>query len=119
MQLVSPRALVVDDDPVRRASVVDALAGAGFEVHAADDVRSALALHLLYAPFQVVVTELHVPGMGGVELVDALSLRQPEVRVLFVSADEVPPILSARRAFLSRPFTREEFLAEVGRLMGR
>jgi CheY-like chemotaxis protein len=68
-----PRALVVDDDALRRRMVGDALSKTGFEVFTAADGASGLHVlldHLL--ELQVLVTDLCMPELSGEELIDVI-----------------------------------------------
>jgi DNA-binding response OmpR family regulator len=58
---------------------------AGYRVAAESDGRSALALALREPDFDLVVTDVLMPEMGGEELVRQLRAARPEPRVLFVS----------------------------------
>ncbi|MFZ5479236.1 MAG: response regulator [Myxococcota bacterium] len=116
---VRSRALVVDDDPVCRTFAAEVLAAAGFEVQTAPDGRTALEVHVAGGPFGLVVTDLDMPGLHGVEVADAIIRACADVCVLFVSADEVTPILARRSGFLPKPFTRAELLSEIERLLAR
>lgn len=60
--------LVVDDDPLFRALMSDLLAAQGFRVTAASDGGAALD-HIASRP-DALVTDLQMPGMDGVELID-------------------------------------------------
>ena len=81
--------LVVDDDPVIRAYVARALTLAGFEVAVASDGRDALRLVVdgRVRP-AVVVTDIDMPGMSGVELVARLLALRPALRVVMMTGDE-------------------------------
>jgi DNA-binding response OmpR family regulator len=110
------RALVADDDALTRQIVVDILAEAGFEVHTAGDGRQALDLFLQHGPFELLVVDIVMPGMYGTQVVDLLARSSPDLRVLFVSARDVVPVLGPGRRFLSKPFTHERLLAEANAL---
>ncbi|MGE0788008.1 MAG: response regulator [Sandaracinaceae bacterium] len=73
----SPRLLLVDDDEMMRRSSKRFLARAGFEVVAAKSGAEALELFEGERPFDVVVMDLEMPGMSGVELMRELARRKP------------------------------------------
>jgi DNA-binding NarL/FixJ family response regulator len=83
------RAIIADDDALARRVVRDALQDAGIVVIAeAADGREAIELSAYYRP-DVVLMDLVMPGVGGLEATRTLASEQPEVRVLVLSsADE-------------------------------
>jgi two-component system cell cycle sensor histidine kinase/response regulator CckA len=102
--------LVVDDDAAFREMIADALESFGFAARMAASADEALTLAgRLERPPGFLVTDVVMPGVGGVELARALSARHPSLGVVFVSghAEDVieghrlPP---ARVGFLRKPF---------------
>jgi two-component system, chemotaxis family, chemotaxis protein CheY len=65
------RILAVDDSPSMRDMVRIALTGAGFEVEQASDGREALEI-ARKAPFDLVLSDVNMPVMDGIELIRAL-----------------------------------------------
>lgn len=114
------RLLVVEDDPNVRRLLHATLAHAGYFVTVASN--GAEALYLLTQPgarFDALVTDLQMPILGGVELVNRLSALEWRKPVLFVSAqvDELPESLrQANIGRLLKPFGRADLLASVHRL---
>ena len=80
--------LVVDDEPVIRAFVARALTGAGREVAVAADGREALRLVAedRVRP-AVVVTDIEMPSMTGVELAARLLAIRPSIRIVMMTGD--------------------------------
>ena len=81
--------LVVDDEPVIRAYVARALAVAGMEVAVAANGREALRLVAddRVRP-SVVVTDIEMPAMTGVELAARLLAIRPTIRIVMMTGDE-------------------------------
>jgi two-component system response regulator FlrC len=79
------RILVVDDERSVRAFLAEVLVRSGHEVDQAGDGEEALALARSQA-FQVVVTDLKMPKLDGLALLEALSREQPEVEVILLTA---------------------------------
>jgi CheY-like chemotaxis protein/anti-sigma regulatory factor (Ser/Thr protein kinase) len=77
--------LVVDDSSVDRELAVALLEEAGFSVEAADHGRAALERLARRAP-RVVLTDLNMPEMDGLALVEAIRSRHPRVPVVLVTA---------------------------------
>ena len=82
--------LVVDDEPVIRAYVSRALTLAGFEVAVAADGREALRLVVedRVRP-AVVVTDIEMPGMTGIELAARLLALRPALRIVMMTGDPI------------------------------
>jgi DNA-binding NarL/FixJ family response regulator len=112
--------MVVDDHPIWRDAVARDLAEAGYQVAAvAADGPQALRLAAAARP-HVVVLDLQLPGMSGVELTRALQAAQAGVRVLVLSASgEQQDVLDAVKAgatgYLIKSAGRAEFLDAVRR----
>jgi DNA-binding NarL/FixJ family response regulator len=112
--------MVVDDHPMWRDSVARDLAEAGYEVVAtAADGAQALRVFSAARP-DVVVLDLQLPDMSGVEVTTALRAVDPAVRVLVLSASgEQQDVLDAVKAgaagYLLKSAAREEFLDAVRR----
>jgi DNA-binding NarL/FixJ family response regulator len=115
--------MVVDDHPMWRESVARDLAAAGYEVVAtAADGAQALRVFAAARP-DVVVLDLQLPDMSGVEVTSALRVADPAVRVLVLSASgEQQDVLDAVKAgaagYLLKSAARQEFLDAVRRTAG-
>jgi len=114
------RVMVVDDQPMWRDAVARDLTEAGYEVVAAvGEGRQAVRLTPAVRP-DVVVLDLHLPDLSGVEVITALVAWSPAVRVLVLSASgEHQDVLDAVKAgaagYLVKSAAREEFLDAVAR----
>jgi DNA-binding NtrC family response regulator len=111
--------LVEDKDSFRRL-LSQALAGSVWRALAVADPREALRL-LENQTFQVLVTDLRLPGMSGPELIRRARRLQPGLRVVLMSAFAEPrDIVEAMRLgaddFLPKPFDLDAFLALLDRL---
>jgi DNA-binding NarL/FixJ family response regulator len=94
------RVLVADDHPVYRSGLAGVLAEAGdvTVVGEAADGATALDVALRERP-DVVLMDLHMPGVGGVEATRRLAADAPEVRVLVLTMfDDDESVLAAMRA---------------------
>jgi DNA-binding NarL/FixJ family response regulator len=114
------RVMVVDDHPMWRDAVVRDLAEAGYDVVAtAADGAQALRITGAARP-DVVVLDLQLPDMSGVEVTRGLRAAHPLVRVLVLSASGEPQdVLDAVKAgavgYLLKSAARPEFLDAVRR----
>ncbi len=79
------RILVVDDDRNSRESLRRALERDGYSVATAEDGKAALAL-ARSEPFDLVLTDLIMPGLGGMAFLDGLRVICPDVPAILVSA---------------------------------
>jgi DNA-binding response OmpR family regulator len=112
------RVLVVDDDGDVREAVRDVLALAGHEAVGATDGTAALQL-LRAEWFDLIVTDLRMPGMNGWQLLAALqsdaALRRIPVCVL--SAEDRAPVSACR--VIRKPFEISSLLELVEALLSR
>jgi CheY-like chemotaxis protein len=107
--------LVVEDDPALRALMVRALVAKGYRAVEASDGIEALEELAADADIELVVTDIVMPRMNGVELAQQLAA-SARTRLLFVSAfgqeyTELPAPL------LEKPFSQAALIAEVDRLL--
>jgi CheY-like chemotaxis protein len=115
--------LVVEDDPIVRAVTAQMLREAGYTVREAENGHEGLViLQEKGFEFDLVVSDLVMPQMGGLQLADAVWGHSPEKRVLFISGypektpgDQVAS--PARSQFLCKPFTRAELLTKVREIL--
>ena len=103
--------LLVEDEPRVRSQVRRLLQRSGFEVVEATDGAEAKRIFAeRHGDIGVVVTDIVMPIVGGVELVASLRAVQPGLPVVFVSgytAEEQDLPLGDRTAFLTKPYTIE------------
>lgn len=112
--------LVAEDEPEIRALVTRVLSKAGYRVITASDGIEALErLEQADAP-SLVITDLAMPRMGGIELRDRIRSQHPELPVLFISGfvDEAAAKLSPRELILEKPFRSKDLLARIRALLG-
>jgi DNA-binding NtrC family response regulator len=117
-QRVMTRILVVDDEPNIRRLVSAILRQQGYSVTEAADARMALAA-LDQERFDLVISDLHMPGLSGIALTKRIRSRDPVLPILIMSGDldEAYDALTARAtAFLPKPFARDRLLKAVRRL---
>ncbi|MBI5522065.1 MAG: response regulator [Desulfarculus sp.] len=77
---MSPKILVVDDEPAIRDILTSFFKEFGYEVSAARDGREALSI-LEQEPIQVMLFDLNMPGMSGLDLCRAIRPKQPQARI--------------------------------------
>jgi two-component system response regulator MprA len=117
------RILVVDDDPRLAASVRRALTYEGHEVVIASDGPAALVAARERLP-DLVVLDLMLPGIDGVEVCRRLRAASDDVPILMLTArdsigDRVSGLDSGADDYLVKPFAYDELLARVRSLLRR
>jgi two-component system, OmpR family, response regulator MprA len=118
-----PSVLVVDDDPAIREALDRALRLEGFEVSTGDDGEAALA-SVEERPPDVMVLDVMMPGLTGVEVVRRLRADGYELPICVLSArDELADRVEGLRAgaddYLVKPFELEELVARLHALLRR
>ena len=117
------KVLVVDDSALARRSSRRILEGAGYEVVEAEDGMSALEQYFVQKP-AVVILDLVMKGMYGLDVLARLREMDPEARVIVVSAD----IQHSSRdlvqsgggaAFVTKPVQAESLLQAVRSALGK
>jgi len=112
--------LIVEDEAPLRSMVARILQRAGYRTVEAANGEEALALART-RPVELLLTDVVMPGMNGVELAERLCRERGEASILFTSGYDRE--LLARRAapganFLPKPFTPQALLAKVGEILG-
>jgi CheY-like chemotaxis protein len=113
------RILLVDDEELVRQLLARLLRDSGFVVEEADNGASALqAARRLDGSLSLVVTDINMPVMDGLEFARALRATDSKVPFLFITAMDPALITRAglRAEVLVKPFTPDAFLGMVGRL---
>lgn len=111
--------LVVEDDPLVQGYVIAQLGSLGYRTLVAGDGASALALVDQGAKFDLLFTDIIMPGgMNGRELADAVRLRRPGVRVLYTSGYTDDAIvheghLDPGVALLKKPYRKSELSQKI------
>jgi CheY-like chemotaxis protein len=116
-----PRVLTVDDEPQVRELVVRTLEQAGWEVDVADDGETALAKVGASRP-DIVLLDVRMPGMGGLELLERLrqDARPPAVVALTALGDYdtfAGLVQGGAAAYLSKPFSPQDLVELCERVL--
>ncbi|GAX52106.1 response regulator transcription factor [Streptomyces olivochromogenes] len=117
------RVLVVDDDAAIRRSLERGLRLGGFTVDLADGGRPALAVARRTPP-DVIVLDISMPGLSGIEVCRALRDEDNDVPVLMLSAlDETADRIAGLQAggddYLVKPFALQELVLRLEALLRR
>lgn len=114
--------LLVEDEAAVRVIVERTLARAGYRVVVVKSAEEALELQEDAGRFDLLVTDVMMPGMNGWELGKRLRLRWPRLRVLYISgytedADEERGASEPGASFLQKPFLPMDLLATIRKLL--
>jgi response regulator RpfG family c-di-GMP phosphodiesterase len=112
------RILIVDDERSIRVTLCALLGGAGHEVEAAEDAPQAREM-LARARYDVVLSDIVLAGMTGVELLKTIRQEAPDVQVIMMTGE--PTVETATEAvragacdYLTKPINKEAILRVVG-----
>lgn len=115
---MTQRILVVDDEPIVRRFLTMCLSGQ-YEVEAANDGQEALD-RLQAASFDLVISDIQMPRLNGLQLAEWLNTHRPETRCLLISgyldtyADAIEQL---GVPFLPKPIGAARLKEEVGGLL--
>lgn len=97
--------LVDDDDDVRETSA-DMLEELGYEVVQASSGAEALCVLDQWPELELMVTDIRMPGMSGLELSDLARIRRDDLKIILISGYFVAEPI--QRRFLQKPFRTSE-----------
>lgn len=112
------RILIVDDDAIVLESCRRILEAEGISVRAAENATKAQAVLETEPPFELILTDIKMPGKDGFQLIRLAKERFPEMAVLMMTGYLIPETIrkgTERGAdgFIAKPFTPEELIASV------
>jgi two-component system, chemotaxis family, chemotaxis protein CheY len=121
MAASTPRVLIIDDMAGVRESLRAALRGAGFDVATANDGRDGLAA-LAAETFDIVVTDIWMPQVDGLNVIKRIRAAQPQLRVFAMTgggprltieaAGSIAEVWGAERVFV-KPFDEAALIAAI------
>ena len=115
------RTLVVDDDPDLLRLMSIRMRSAGYDVSAVESAEQALSRLSVVRP-DIVITDLRMDGMDGLDLFDAIHEINPSMPVIILTAHgTIPDAVDATRrgvfSFLSKPFDGKELIEQVDKAL--
>jgi two-component system, NtrC family, response regulator AtoC len=118
---VTGKILIIDDDPGSLSSLAEALSRDGYEVTPAASGEAAINLRDS-GEFDVVITDLRMPGLDGVQVVRAFKAEYPETVLIvmtgFASMETVVDAISAGAYdYISKPFRLDQMRLKVRQSM--
>ena len=117
------KALIADDDEKVRRTAADVLAGEGLDVIMAANGEEAMERFAATSP-DVVIVDLKMPGVDGLEVLRRVKARSPEVPVIVITGyGQIKTAVEAMRLgaydFLAKPLVFEDFVATIVRALER
>lgn len=113
------RILLAEDDRVMREYLTRALERSGYAVTAVDRGTAAVPL-LETEPFDLLLTDIVMPEMDGIELAQKASEMCPELRVMFITGFAAVTLRAGKSMpqarVLSKPFHLRDLVLEVDRM---
>ncbi len=106
-----PRVLVVDDDDAVRSVTCEMLKRSNYDVTSVDNGQAALDA-LAGASFELILLDVGMPGMSGVEVYEILRKDLPEQKVLFMTGyaeDDITDLNNPNTFILAKPFSLKDF----------
>ena len=113
------KVLIVDDDQAIAFVVQFILEDEGHEVRLALSGPEGYLTYLQFRP-DLVITDIHMPGQNGLELINDIRAHDPLVKTIYMSGDlnRFYPLLKEERTkypinLLEKPFSRKELIGQV------
>jgi two-component system, cell cycle response regulator CpdR len=115
------RILLAEDDESLRGFLTRALERAGYQVRACADGDEAVAA-LPEAEWDLLLTDIVMPGADGIEVARVAAARQPNLRIMFITGFAAVALAAKEQApegakVLSKPVHLREIVAEVERMV--
>ena len=116
-----PKILIVDDEPLMRIAIIDALLAEGYEVKGVGSGKEGKNL-ILDGGYDVLITDLRLPEVDGLEILKTVMEHSPKTKVIMITAygsvnTAVEAIKQGAYDYLTKPFSMEELLIIVRRLL--
>lgn len=116
------RILLAEDEEAMRTYLARALQNAGYEVIAVDRGTAALPL-LEMGDFDLLLSDIVMPEMDGIELAQRCAEISPKTKVMFITGFAAVTLKASREApqakVLSKPFHLRDLVLEVERIFGQ
>lgn len=118
---MTAKILLAEDDHDMRRFLVKALQNAGYDVASFDNGLSAYH-RLREEPFELLLTDIVMPEMDGIELARRATELDPDIKVMFITGFAAVALNAGNHAprdakVLSKPFHLKDLVNEVGRLL--
>jgi len=118
---MTTRILLAEDDDSLRGFLARALEKAGYAVRVCADGEEAVEA-LSDGPYDLLLTDIVMPGVDGIEVARLAAARTPELRIMFITGFAAVALAAGERApqgskVLSKPVHLREIVTEVERMI--
>lgn len=115
--------LIVDDEPAIREGMKRIFTQQGFSVETSPSGYDALE-RIQKSEFHIVLTDLKMPGMNGLEVLRSIRILQPDVPVIIITGYSTVPsaveaIKSGAADYIAKPFTPDQISQKVREVLSR
>jgi two-component system response regulator HydG len=119
--MTSPTVLIVDDDAAHAALVRDIVVSCRYEAEIALNANAALQ-KIKQRAYDLVITDLRMPGMDGIELIQRLRAGDPKLAIIAVTAfgttdTGVRACQAGAGSYLTKPFRPSQLREEMENLL--
>lgn len=122
---ISAKILVVDDEKILLELMKDILSALGAEVITVSDSLKALEVYKQNPDIDVVMLDVIMPGLGGVEILEKLRDINPQVKVIFMSGYDKDNIVAEKvkkdenLAFINKPYTMVDCQQKISKMLAK
>ncbi|HYF88009.1 response regulator [Azospirillum sp.] len=118
--LTSPHVLLAEDEDLVAAALAEVLESYGFRVTIARDGQEALLAHAVN-PADALVTDMRMPRMGGLELIQAIRETDPDMPVVVTTgySEAMPTEEPGRLMVIMKPYQLAQVASNVRSLLSR
>jgi two-component system, OmpR family, response regulator MprA len=113
--------LIVEDDTITRRNISALLSDEGYEVDQAGDGVQALEI-LAGRPFDLVLSDIVMPRMDGLKLLEQLQFMAPQMPVMIMTSyvsDSLSSVPAGAAEFIRKPFVLDDLLFKVQRALDK
>ncbi|OHB32545.1 MAG: Fis family transcriptional regulator [Desulfuromonadaceae bacterium GWC2_58_13] len=113
--------LVIDDEQSNREALTLLLQSAGYEVRSASSGEEALTI-LQQTPFEIVITDLFLPGVNGIDILKQVKSDSPYTNVIVITGQAsaetaVEAMKSGAFDYITKPFNFEKLKVQIAKAM--
>ena len=116
------RILIADDDQISRETMADFLQDEGYQVHLAANGHEAVAALPVFQP-ELVLTDLHMPGLSGLEVLQHVRAVSPQTLVFICTSETAIEVMQTAQQlgahdYVNKPLNLDEMLLRIERAFG-
>ena len=119
--IYQPRILIIDDEPLMRISITDALVAEGYQVLGVESGREGIDF-ISKDNYDIIITDLKLPEVDGIEILKTALKQSPKAKVIMITAyGSVDTAVEAMKQgaydYITKPFSMDELLIVVRHLI--